>query len=351
MLPRLDDLARSLEGVQRLLILPHNDPDPDAIASALALRTLVEAPWPAHEGRHVAAPVEATIVYRGIIGRAENKALVRYLDRPLRRLLAGDLRQEVPVALVDTQPGAGNNALPPDRTPLLVFDHHPLRPGSAAATFAEVRPEVGATSTILTSYLLAAGLEPDKTLATALYYGIKSDTLSLAREAASEDIAIYQQLQILADAEALAEIENAQVPSDYFKRLDTALHTARVYDGVVLAYIGQMRRPDLAAELADLLLRLQGARWAVCMGVYKDDLIVSIRARPPRMRGVEGGAGSLVQSIVGEAGTAGGHGTMAAGHVPLYGRDPAELSRQLSQQVLLSLGVRDEGKPLLDGLD
>ena len=100
---RLDDLARSLEGVQRLLILPHNDPDPDAIASALALRTLLKSPWPAYEGRSL--DVEADLVYRGIIGRAENKALVRYLGRPLRRLLAAELRQDVPIALVDTPPG------------------------------------------------------------------------------------------------------------------------------------------------------------------------------------------------------------------------------------------------------
>jgi len=343
---RLDDLARSLEGVQRLLILPHNDPDPDAIASALALRTLLKAAWPAHEGRRL--NVEATIVYRGIIGRAENKALVRYLGRPLRRLLAADRlgREQVPVALVDTQPGTGNNALPPGQNPLIVFDHHPLQAGSASASFAEVRPEIGATSTILAGYLLAAGLEPDPPLATALYYGIKSDTLGLMREAGPEDLAVYHHLQGLIDIEALAEIENAQVPSDYFKRLDAALHTARVYDGVVLSYIGAMPRPDLAAELADLLLRLQGTRWAVCMGVYKDELIVSIRARS-----AEGGAGRLVQSIVGDSGTAGGHGTMAAGHLPLGNRDPEDLSRELSQQVLFTLGVRAEGRPLLDGFE
>ncbi len=341
---RLDDLARSLEGVQRLLILPHNDPDPDAIASALALRTLLKSPWPAYEGRSL--DVEADLVYRGIIGRAENKALVRYLGRPLRRLLAAELRQDVPIALVDTQPGTGNNALLPGQLPIIVFDHHPLRPGSAEVAFAEVRPDIGATSTILAGYLLAAGIEPEPPLATALYYGIKSDTLGLMREAGPEDMAVYHHLQGLVDLEALAEIENAQVPNDYFKRLDAALHTARVYDGVILSYIGTMSRPDLAAELADLLLRLQGTKWAVVMGVYRDELIVSIRARNP-----VGGAGRLVQSIVGEAGTAGGHGTMAAGHLPLGTRDPEELSRELSQQVLFDLGVRAEGKPLLDGFE
>ncbi len=356
---RLDDLVRSLDGIRRLLIMPHNDPDPDAIASALALKALVEMPWPAHEGRQL--NVEATIVYRGIIGRAENKALVRYLRRPLRRLSLADRPpegQQMPVALVDTQPGTGNNPVSADHNPVIVFDHHPplagigappaAAGGPAEPRFSEVRPDVGATSTILAGYLFAAGIEPEPPLATALYYGIKTDTLGLMREAGPEDVAVYYHLQGLVDVEALAAIESAQVPRDYYKRLDAALHAARIYDGVVLAYVGAMRRPDMAAELADLLLRLQGTRWAVCMGVYRDDLIISIRARSPA-----GGAGRLVRSIVGEAGTAGGHGTMAAGNVPLGGRNPEEIAQELGEQLLSTLGVGAEtlGKPLLDGLE
>ncbi len=329
---RLDELLRAVEGVERLLILPHNDPDPDALASALALRYLLAN----RLGRDV------PIVYRGIIGRAENKALVRYLGRPLRRLTAAELRDAGGIALVDTQPGTGNNALPAGQVPLLVFDHHPWRSETAAAPFADVRPEVGATTTILASYLAEAGLEPDVPLATALFYGIKTDTLGLLRAASPLDMEIYYNLQRKIDVEALAEIENAQVPADYFQRLDAALHTARVYDGVVLSYIGTMAHSDMVAELADLLLRLEGTRWAVCMGHFKDELIVSVRSRHPR-----GGAGGLVQSIIGSDGTAGGHGTMAAGHLPLSGRDPEELVRQLSRELLYTLGVRDEGQPLL----
>ncbi|HSJ53993.1 MAG TPA: hypothetical protein VLC52_09625, partial [Anaerolineae bacterium] len=79
---RLKELDRAVKGLSRLLILPHNDPDPDAIASALALGYLLAE----------RAGLEITIAYRGIIGRAENKALMRYLGRPLRRLVAADLR-------------------------------------------------------------------------------------------------------------------------------------------------------------------------------------------------------------------------------------------------------------------
>lgn len=99
---RLDLLFRAVGGAGSVLILPHNDPDPDAIASAVALCYLLAE----------RLGMEGYIVYKGVIGRAENKALVRYLGYPLQRLTGPDLHQSAPVALVDTQPSAGNNALP-----------------------------------------------------------------------------------------------------------------------------------------------------------------------------------------------------------------------------------------------
>ena len=122
-----------MEGTSKILILPHNDPDPDAIASAVALRHLLAEQ----------AGVDGRIAYKGIIGRAENRALVRYLDYPLQRQTGPDLRQAWPIALVDTQPGAGNNALPAHVTPTIVFDHHPYREATASAAFADVRPGLG----------------------------------------------------------------------------------------------------------------------------------------------------------------------------------------------------------------
>jgi nanoRNase/pAp phosphatase (c-di-AMP/oligoRNAs hydrolase) len=182
---QLDLLFEAMGGADRVLILPHNDPDPDAIASAVALRHLLAEKL----------GVEGYIVYRGIIGRAENKALVRYLDHPLHRLANSDLRQSVPIALVDTQPGAGNNALPHGSEAAIVLDHHTWREATAKARFADVRPELGATSTILMQYLENAGIEPSPQLATALFYGIKTDTMGLGRGAGPDDVAAYFHLQ------------------------------------------------------------------------------------------------------------------------------------------------------------
>ena len=331
---RVEQLLGAVSGVQQLLILPHNDPDPDSIASAFALRHLLSEE----------TGVKSRIVHRGIIGRAENKALVRYLGRPLQRLSDTDLASSLPVALVDTQPGAGNNALPAGRSPLIVLDHHPLRPATAAAPFADIRSELGATSTILTQYLQAAGVEPGPRLATALFYGIKTDTRGLSRGTSPDDMAAYFALQPSIDVHALVEIEQAQVPAAYFRSFDTALRAARLYDGVVIVSMGPMDYPDLAAEMADLLMRLNHARWVICMGIYKRVLFLSVRARNERM-----GAERLVVAVVGEAGTAGGHGAMAGGQIPLGNSNPVQVVAQMRERILKVLGVASDlpGEPII----
>lgn len=315
----LDRLFRAVARARRLLILTHNDPDPDAIAGALALRHLF-----AQE-----LELGSQIVYRGIIGRAENRALVRYLGNPLRMLTEADLAGGDPIALVDTQPGAGNNPWPAGRAPAVVIDHHPQRAETDRAAYADIRADVGATSTILTGYLQACGLDLPTPLATALFYGIQADTMGLSRGTCSADVAAYFYLQPRIDVQALADIENAQVPAAYFRTFDAALRSARVYDSTVIGYIGRMDYPDMAAEMADLLLRLDGARWVICMGAFEGTLIVSVRSRRARMRAEE-----LVQAVVGEQGTAGGHGRMASGQIPLRDRDPEQVAEALRQRAL-----------------
>jgi nanoRNase/pAp phosphatase (c-di-AMP/oligoRNAs hydrolase) len=225
-----------------------------------------------------------------------------------------------------------------------VIDHHPWREATALARFADIRPEMGSTSAILTEYLQAASLEPPPPLATALFYGIKTDTMGLGREASPADVAAYFFLQPRIEVDALIEIERAQVPVGYFKSFDTALGAARIYRHVLISYIGSMAYPDLAAEMANIFLRLQGCEWVICLGVYQDELILAVRTR---QRG--GGAGQLAQAMVRQQGTAGGHGSMAGGHLPLNGREPKRLAGRLTQLALQHLGIEfaTKGVPLL----
>lgn len=330
----LHRMLAALAGADPIRILPHTDPDPDSIASALALRHLLAEKLGAN----------ARIVYKGIIGRAENKALVRYLRCPLRRLVRADLDKPATFALVDTQPGAGNNVLPPDHSVSIVLDHHPWREPTATATFHDVRANIGATSTILTQYLRAASIEPPSPLATALFYGVKTDTMGLSRGASEEDVAAYFYLQPRIDIEALVKVERAQVPAAYFASFAATLRAARIHDDVLVSYVGHMGYPDLAAEMADLLLRLEGVQWVICIGVFEDEMALSVRTLSK-----SGGADRLVQEVVGDQGTAGGHGAMAAGHLLLGSRDPELLARELGRRALAALGVAPDlpARPLV----
>jgi nanoRNase/pAp phosphatase (c-di-AMP/oligoRNAs hydrolase) len=325
---RLERLFETLVGANEILILTHNNPDPDAIASAVALHYML-----AEE-----LDVKGHLGYWGIIGRAENRALMRYLGHPLRRLTTADLRRSMPIALVDGQPGAGNVSLPAKYKVSIVIDHHPPRETAVAAAFADIRPETGATSTMLTEYLQAAGVEPSPPVATALFYGIKSDTMGLIRGASSADAEAFCYLQSLVDMRALAGIEHAQVPPEYFKSFAVALKQARVYSSVVIANLGALDYPDLTAEVADVLLRLKDIRWVVCMGTYKDTLILSVRTRNRR------GAGRLVVHVIDGQGMAGGHDVMAGGQIPLGDQDPVRLAQRLSQRTLEYLKVPQEAQ-------
>ena len=326
-------LREAVQNVDRLLILLHDDPDPDAVASGVALRHLLRE----------ACGIEGRVAYRGVIGRAENKALVKYLDTDLLHLENGEVETEWPVALLDVQPGAGNSPIPAGYPALIVIDHHGDLEGEGAH-FRDVRPWIGASSTIVTQYMRAAEIKPPAKIATGLFYGIKTDTKALSRDTSAADISAYFYLLPFVDVDAVVEIENAQVPAAYFRKLAKAMQTASVYDGVVISYLGQTEYPDLAAEIADLLLRLEDIRWVVSMGVFDDEIYLSVRAREE-----DADAEGLARVIVGDLGSAGGRNTLAGGQVPLDGQDPEQLAHALSQRALnhLQIPLSLPGEPLV----
>lgn len=336
---RLVKLARSR---RKALVLTHDNPDPDSIATALALAQIFKEK----------AGIDTTIAYGGIIGRAENRALLRVLRLPVVPLSRVVFDEHDLVVLVDTQPQMGNHSLPPRFFPDAIFDHHPERPESRHAAVPEVGGVYGATSTIAVEYLRALDVTPTREVATALLYGIKADTRDLGRETGDVDVQAYLWLFPLVDKDALAQIEHPRLPADYFRLFHTAIEQAVVYGNAVVTDLGSIYSPDMVAEVAERHLFLEGVKWSLAVALYEDNLFLSLRTNDRRMN-----AGRLIREVVEElGGTAGGHGQMAGARIPVARMDPAE--REAFQQRLLTRFLtewgleKESGVPLLaHGLD
>jgi nanoRNase/pAp phosphatase (c-di-AMP/oligoRNAs hydrolase) len=309
--------ARSGRG--RWLVLTHDNPDPDALAAAVVLAGILRRAF----GR------PATAAYGGIIGRAENREMVRTLGLSLLHVRAVQWTRFKHFALVDTQPATGNNQLPDGVTPDLVIDHHPQRKASYAAAVADVRKGYGATATILAEYLLASSIPITKRAATALVYAIRSETQDFSRGlGVGPDKEIYDLLLPQADKRLLARILYPRLPNRYFHDLLHALQNLETVGSLVISHLGPLEQPDIVPEIADLLLRMEGKTWSLCTGVYNDRVYLSVRTSNPRAE-----AGRLMRRLLGTRGKGGGHGQMAGGWVPVAkasGGDVEALQRQLA---------------------
>jgi nanoRNase/pAp phosphatase (c-di-AMP/oligoRNAs hydrolase) len=334
---RLRRLLKAFEGVERALILTHDYPDPDSIASALALKRLLEQRIP---------KLSVDIGHGGIVGRAENRELVRAVKAPLCPLSELDPDGYQQFALVDTQPRTGNNSLPAGKRPLVVLDHHPIRRETRRVKFHDIRTRFGATATMMYEYLKTARFRLDEDLATALFYGIRTETQSLTREASKADRDAYLALLPTVDFRRIYEIEYAGVSREYFEEMGSALSTTTLYGDVAFTWLGEISNPDFCAEFCDMILRLESTRWALCVGAREGLLYLSMRTRER-----QGHAGRKIARVVGKEGKAGGHGMMAGGIAWLDRFENGSAESALSVLCQRFLEVTDakerEGEPLV----
>ncbi len=322
---KLSALLETLDRPGSVVILPHDNPDPDALASAATVK-------------YLAAQVlkkDARIVLGGIVGRAENRAMLKYLNIDLVPVAEVTFDEDALVVLVDTQPGRSNNSLPQGFRPTAVIDHHPAYTCFDGIPFLDLRDEYGATSTILTEYLDESRLPVESKIATALFYGISSETQDLGREATPADVHASHFLYPFCNKRRLAKIENARVPREYFKVFRDAVEEAVIYDKAVISVLGEVQYPDMVAEVADFLLRLDQVEWSVAIGSYNQCLHVSLRTT----RG-DVNAGDLLQKVLGSH-HAGGHDMIAGGRIKVEGGGVAmeKAAVRIKERLLEELAV------------
>ncbi len=288
---------RYFSDAERVLILLHNDPDPDALASGLALRNVLHR-------------TKTTAIIGAVEGvtRPENLRMVNLLDIHVEAVTPASVKEYSRIAMVDVQPhyfgGLINHAD-------LVIDHHPEQPGYTAV-FKDIRADYGSTSTILTEHLRAVDVNISERTATAMLYAIKSDTLFFNRQANRVDIEAFSYLYPLADAALIRKMEGAEITEE---RLDYVLKAhafGRLSDQVFCAFLGPSAREDFIPYIADFFLQLEGVKWTVIGGVVDDHVVISVRNL-----GYSRNAGEFVRHYFAEMGSAGGHRAMAKAVVPI----------------------------------
>jgi nanoRNase/pAp phosphatase (c-di-AMP/oligoRNAs hydrolase) len=325
---RSQQLLDAVAPYERVLVVTHDNPDPDAIAAGWAVLYLIEKKL-GKKGR---------LVGGGAIVRAENRHMVKLLGPPIDLVRQVDCPENTAVILVDCAWGSENHLFTDHSVqPMAVLDHHRPQPHHRRLPFQDVRHHVAASATIAACYLREQDLVPPAKLATALLYAIRTETRGSETYHSRLDSSIVLWLSERADFTQLAEIENAPLTQGYFGDLVLALQSTLVYDDTAICLLPRADGPEIVGEVADLLIRCEAIHRVLCGAVVQDDLVLSVRTAQDG----EDATGLLRRTLEG-LGKGGGHLHRAGGKIPGrgLGRDLSEVLRtELPQRWLAACGL------------
>ncbi len=288
---KLEHLKQINQQAENILILTQNDPDPDALASGLALRVLL--------GRNkLTAPIGSF----GKVTRSENINMVSLLDIPVVEITPEMLDKFSKIAMVDVQPPYFKNM---DIKTDIVIDHH-LYQDKYTAQYRDIRTAFGATSTILAEYLIFENYKITQRLATALYYGIKTDTMFLGRDMSQSDIDVFTYLYPYTNLNMVRQIEHPNLQYNELTGFVKALKDVNIVDKMLFTYLGKVEKEDIIPRIADFCLQIGEVQWSFVSALIDNNVVCSIRNV-----GYVKHAGELANRAFGNIGSAGGHRSMA----------------------------------------
>lgn len=284
-----------------LLVMMYGSPDPDAVASAMALREILQ--------KTKGLAKSAFCATEPLI-RQQNVEFVSSMRLFIQHINQVDVDAYRLIALMDAQPSFFSNILSFIK-PQIVFDHHP-REGEWSAELADVRPDYGALSSVMTEYLLCSRIKPSRNIHTALMYGIKTDTDNFNRSAIIEDISAYTYHTKYANMQFIRRIELNQTPDRFLKYYNYAYHHMNNFRGRRICFLGLVESADVCVQIADFYLRLIGTYYVVVAGIVGDRFIIIFRGDGYRQN-----CGEMAQRAFGTLGKGGGHRTAARMEIPL----------------------------------
>lgn len=331
----LERLKNKILPADSVLIIPHDFPDPDSIGAAVGIRHLFET----------LGVSTCDIAFSGFIGRAENRAMIELLEITSLNLNKINVDEYDRIITVDTLPNNGNVSIDDISIVDAVIDHHPVvELEKHPNTLYEIHDGVGATSTLVTLYLTLEGIPIPARVATALFYGIKTDTNDMARNCHDVDIDCYKILFDLIEHSTLSHIESPQREEEYFTLLHSAAEDLRIYGDVAYSHLGVVTVPDYVPEMADIFHSLKELEWMICSAIFGDMLIYSIRSKKDLRAGNR--ARKLARAF---NGSGGGHPTMSAGRVPINGLHPVDVQDSFKNVVLEVFEIAETApKPIVN---
>ncbi len=290
---------------KEVAIFLQDNPDPDAIASGLTLKRICKF-----------CDVESSIYYGGTISHQKNRALVNLLDIDLiniktREEVMKAVRSAGKIALIEASIPSKNNILPIEVIPNLIFDHHQIDISSVKGDFVDIQPKIGATATMMTKYIRQLNIKPDVSLATALLYGIRTDTKEFTRNTTPDDFEAAGYLTPLVDTTVMSQLEFPPMRLETLDIIGRAIRNKRIRGSYLVSFVEFITDRDALPQAAEMMLQLEGVYTVLVFGINDDKVQLSARSSDTRVN-----LGLILQSAFGEL-NSGGHATMAAGSINL----------------------------------
>jgi len=323
-----------LADANALTVVCHNNPDPDCLSSALALGRIAAA----------AGVDKRRILYSGRISHQQNRAFVNLLDldiQPFEPEAVRDRPEGSLLAFVDHAVPGANNEVPPGTPVDVVIDHHSAE--DVDAQFVDHREEAGATATILAEYVIELDVTMDATLATALSFAIRRETLGFLRGATPAEYEAVLSLYDWADRDLLRQLSNPSISGATVDAIADAIRNRTVSGSTLLTHVGRTNERDALPQAADYLATLEGVETAVVFGIVDDAVQLSARSSDPRVH-----VGNALVTAFDDVGSAGGHREMGGGQIPLgifadYERDDGVfldiVERVVTRRLCAALGL------------
>ncbi|EMA40322.1 TrkA-N domain protein [Halococcus morrhuae DSM 1307] len=323
-------LADVLDGTEhRLAILANDNPGPDSIASAVALRAIADA-----------RGIEADILYEGEIGHQEDRAFVNLIGVDLQARADVDFEQYDTLALVDHAQSMEETI---DRPIDVLIDHHEPD-GDYEAAFSDVRANVSSTSTIMTKYVQEFDLGLDDTVATALLYGIRAETLDFKRDTTPADLTAASYLYPFADHDTLEQVESPSMSPETLDVLAEAIGNREVNGSYLVSNAGYIHDRDALAQAAQQLLNLEGVSTTAVFAIDDERITLSARSKDIRIN-----IRNVLESAFEEHGETVGHSTDATVSIPLGIFTGIETTDD-NRETLLALTKQAVRRKLFDAL-